>query len=150
MIDNKYLDRLRRLSDGRIKNVPDKFQRYLLSEVDWKQRLIGISGARGAGKTTLILQHLKTLDTNSGELIFISLDNIFFVGSSLFDFAEQFFFDGGRYLFPDEVHKYPQWSHDLKQIYDNFPGLSLREYIEFSYDIRIGPFSILIFSRCSN
>jgi hypothetical protein len=173
MIDNRNIERLRRLSDGRIKNVPDKFHRFLLPEVDWKQRLIGISGVRGAGKTTLILQYLKSLNTNPGESIFVSLDDIFFVGSSLFDFAEQIFLDGGRYLFLDEVHKYPQWSHDLKQIYDNFPGLnvvftsssaleiykgshdlsrrldlyhlpglSLREYIEFTCNIKIGPFSL--------
>ena len=83
------MDRLRRLSEGRIRNVPDKFYRFLLDEIDWDQRLIGVSGARGAGKATLILQHLGTLAQDPETIIFISLDDIFFVSTSLFDFSRR-------------------------------------------------------------
>lgn len=125
MTDNKIIDRLRRLSESRIKNAPVKFHRFLLDEIDWDQRLIGISGARGTGKTTLILQYLKIYRYDPETVIFVSMDDIYFVSMGLFDFAEQFFLEGGKYLFLDEVHKYPQWSHDLKQIYDNFPQLKI-------------------------
>ena len=173
MTDNKSIDRLRRLSESRIKNTPVKFNRFLMDEIDWDQRLIGISGARGTGKTTLILQYLKKSKHDPETVIFVSLDDIYFISTGLFEFAEQFFLEGGKYLFLDEVHKYPQWSHDLKQIYDNFPqlkivftsssaleiykgshdlsrrlalyhlpGLSLREYLEFSYGYKLKTYSL--------
>ncbi len=173
MTDNKSIERLRRLSEGRIKNASLKFHRFLMEEIDWGQRLIGISGARGTGKTTLILQYLKISKHEPETVIFVSMDDICFVSMGLFEFAEQFFLEGGKYLFLDEVHKYPQWSHDLKQIYDNFPrlkivftsssaleiykgshdlsrrlalyhlpGLSMREYLEFSYGYKLKTYSL--------
>ncbi len=102
-----------------------KFKRYLYDEVDWSQRLIGIKGARGTGKTTLMLQILRSKFHNKNNAIYISLDDLFFSANTLADFTDNFVKNGGEYLFIDEVHKYQNWSMELKNIYDDHPELSI-------------------------
>jgi len=102
------------------------FVRSILSEINWDARLIGIKGARGVGKTTVLLQYIKLkladkLDTS----LYISLDNIWFSDHKLVDLVDSFVKKGGNYLFLDEVHKYPQWSVELKNIYDDYPELKV-------------------------
>ena len=104
--------------------VPMEFRRYIYDEIDWGNRLIGISGARGCGKTVLLLQYLKKLPAKS-KALYASLDDIFFSKNELVYFAEDFEKQGGEYLLLDEVHKYPNWSQELKNIYDNLPGLKV-------------------------
>lgn len=119
------MNRLREISDKKIKEIPIDFTRFLMNKIDWNNRLIGISGARGAGKTTLLLQYLKKQYQYSEEAIYLELDDLYFAENSLFEFAEQFEKEGGKLLLLDEIHKYKNWSHDLKLIYDNFKSLKV-------------------------
>lgn len=102
-----------------------KFKRYLYDEIDWKQRLIGIKGARGVGKTTLLLQRMKSEFHNKNNAVYISLDDIFFAANTLVEFTDSFVKNGGEFLFIDEVHKYQNWSLELKNIYDDHSELSI-------------------------
>lgn len=109
----------------RLSFVQTDFIRSLASEIDWSSRLIGIKGARGVGKTTLILQYVKTHYGDSEEALYVNLDNIWFSSHRLYDLADQFVKRGGRHLFLDEVHKYPSWSQEIKNLYDDFPQLQI-------------------------
>ncbi len=118
------MERLKRLSDEAVKRTSTKFKRFLHDQIIWNRQLIGISGARGSGKTVMLLQYLKSLpDTESG--LYVSLDDIFFTENKLVYFAEDFARYGGTYLLLDEVHKYPNWSQELKNIYDSIPDLKV-------------------------
>ena len=102
------------------------FQRYLSDEINWNGRLLAITGARGTGKTTMILQHIKkTFGNSPKDALYVSLDNIRFSGNRLFDLANSFEKQGGKYLFIDEVHKYENWSQEIKNIYDSFSDLKV-------------------------
>jgi len=99
-------------------------QRYLVHQMDLDNRLISVKGARGAGKTTLLLQ-LAKLHLPLQSTLYISLDHIYFFDKKLYDLAKQFTQFGGTHLLLDEVHKYPNWSREIKLIYDNFPELNV-------------------------
>lgn len=100
------------------------FRRYLNEEIDWNDRLIGIKGARGTGKTTLLLQRIKfDLKDEKDRALYVTLDDLYFLENTLISLAEKFKLSGGKFLFLDEVHKYPRWSRELKLIYDRFPEL---------------------------
>lgn len=101
------------------------FQRYLSREINWNNRLIGIKGARGTGKTTLLLQWLKKQDFPENKAIYLSLDDLYFLDHSLLETAKDFYSHGGTTLVLDEVHKYPNWSREIKNIYDNYPDLKI-------------------------
>ena len=103
-------------------------QRYLLNEIDWSNRLIGIKGARGSGKTTLLLQYIKFKLSKEKESLYTTLDDLYFLNNTLVSLAKEFVLRGGTHLLLDEVHKYPNWSRELKLIYDQFPNL----YIVFT------------------
>ena len=98
-------------------------ERYLLNQIDGSNRLIGIKGARGSGKTTLLLQYVKFKLDKKSEPLYVSLDNLFFLENTLVSLVQEFVLKGGTHLFLDEVHKYPNWSRELKLIYDQFPKL---------------------------
>jgi predicted AAA+ superfamily ATPase len=106
-----------------IKETSLDFKRYLFEQIDVERQLIGIKGARGSGKTTLLLQLLK--QQNPSEVLYISLDNLYFTTNSLFELSSQFNSRGGKYLYIDEVHKYPNWSQEIKNIYDSFSDLRI-------------------------
>ncbi len=120
----EIMERLKRLSNELIRRVPIEFARYINEEIDWDNQLIGVSGARGCGKTVMLLQYLKKLPKNVNA-IYVSLDDIFFSKNNLVYFAEDFQKMGGGLLLLDEVHKYPNWSQELKNVYDNFPDLKV-------------------------
>lgn len=101
------------------------FVRSLMDEIEWKARLIGIRGARGVGKTTLLLQYIKLHLPMDRTVLYASVDNIWFSEHQLYDLAADFAKRGGKYLFLDEVHKYPNWSQELKNIYDDLPELQV-------------------------
>ena len=102
------------------------FVRSAVGTINWKARLIGIKGPRGVGKTTLMLQYIKSrLSDRLDQVLYVSLDDIWFSNNRLVDVADDFVKQGGLYLFLDEVHKYPNWSQELKNIYDDHPTLQL-------------------------
>lgn len=101
------------------------FKRTVYEDIDWKNRLIGIMGSRGTGKTTILLQRIKEMGLSGNEAVYLSLDDIYFTRHSLTDIAETFRMNGGKYLFLDEVHKYPEWHREIKNIYDFNPELFL-------------------------
>jgi predicted AAA+ superfamily ATPase len=102
-----------------------KFERYLMDELPWKERLLGIQGFRGVGKTTLLLQYIKKNYSGSEKALYVSLDNFYFADNSLVDFAGSFVAKGGEHLFLDEVHKYKNWAVELKNIYDLYKNLKV-------------------------
>lgn len=101
------------------------FVRSMMDEIHWEARMIGIRGARGVGKTTLLLQYIKLHLPQDSSVLYTSLDNIWFTEHKLYDMADLFVKRGGKYLFLDEVHKYPGWSQELKNMYDDFPELHI-------------------------
>jgi predicted AAA+ superfamily ATPase len=101
------------------------FKRYLYSQIKWNNRLIGIKGARGTGKTTILLQYIKELNLKATEAAYFTLDDLYFTTNSLVETAEAFYRGGGKYLFLDEVHKYPSWSRHIKNLYDFYPDLKI-------------------------
>ncbi|MCR4938601.1 MAG: AAA family ATPase [Treponemataceae bacterium] len=108
----------------KINSIEMAFIRSLESKINWNARLICIRGSRGTGKTTLLLQHIKkTFVENLDKVIYVSLDNLYFSDNSLIDFVDRFVKHGGTHLFFDEVHKYPDWSRVIKNIYDDYPEL---------------------------
>ena len=102
-----------------------QFKRSLMQQINWEARLIGIKGARGVGKTTLMLQYIKENLPLDGASLYVSLDNIWFGENKLSSLVDTFVKSGGKYLFLDEVHKYPNWSQEIKNSYDDYPELKI-------------------------
>lgn len=119
------MERLYNISAKLADNAPKGFERYLINDLAWDQKLIGISGARGSGKTILLLQQLSKLLAEGKKALFVSLDDIYFSNNPLLYFAEEFVKNGGEYLFLDEIHKYKNWSQELKNIYDSIPNIKV-------------------------
>jgi len=167
----QIMERLLEISKTKVEKTSVKFKRFLLNRIDFSQPMIGIKGARGTGKTTLLLQQMKSLP--KGKSLYVSLDDIYFSENKLVYLAEDFHRHGGQYLFIDEVHKYKNWSQELKNIYDNLPnlkvvftsssaleihkgkydlsrrvllyelpGLSFREFLWFKYNLKFEPISL--------
>lgn len=155
-----------------IERTDTTFVRYLHDQVIWDNRLTAIVGARGVGKTTLLLQHIK-LYNDLRDTIYINADDIYFSENKLFDFASTFYKNGGKHLYIDEVHKYSSWSKELKMMYDYFPdmqviftgssildiyrgsddlsrraltyhleGMSFREYLNISLGLQLSAYSL--------
>ena len=107
-----------------LQSTTTDFKRYLYDKVSWENRMIGIIGARGVGKTTMILQHIKE-NLDSKRALYVSADDMYFGETRLLDLADDFYKNAGEYLFIDEIHKYNDWSRELKNIYDSFPTLKV-------------------------
>ncbi len=147
--------------------VDTAFVRYLQSQISWDARLIAILGARGVGKTTMLLQHIK-LEEQEEKSLYVSADDIYFTQHTLIELANAFYLTGGKWLYIDEIHRYSNWSQEIKNIYDDLPllnviytgssildlekggadlsrrklqylmhGLSFREYLELGHDIKV-------------
>lgn len=101
------------------------FKRYLFEVIQWNSRLIGVKGARGTGKTTLLLQWIKEQNLATEKAAYFSLDDLYFTEHSLKDTVSQFYKNGGSILALDEVHKYKNWSIEIKNVYDFFPDLKI-------------------------
>ena len=112
-------------SERLLANTSLNFKRYLFGLIKWDNRLIGIKGARGTGKTTLLLQWIKELQLPSEKAAYFSLDDLYFTTHSLKDTVTTFYKNGGIVLGLDEVHKYKNWSQEIKNIYDFFPDLKI-------------------------
>ncbi|GHT63834.1 ATPase AAA [Bacteroidia bacterium] len=155
-----------------LKETDTSFLRYKFFKINWNNRLIGLTGPRGVGKTTLVLQHIKR-DLNPEETLYVTAEHFYFADHRLFDLADLFVKRGGKYLFIDEIHKYKDWSQEIKLIYDYFPklnvvftgssildihkgradlsrrvimnsmqGLSFREYLQFFHNIETQIYSL--------
>ncbi len=155
-----------------LEHTPTGFNRYLYDKIAWESRMIGIVGARGIGKTTMILQHIKQV-LEVKKNLYVSADDLYFSEHTLYDLADDFYKNAGECLFIDEIHKYNNWSQELKNIYDTFPslrvvftgssildilkgssdlsrraviykmkGLSFREYLNFFHQQQIQPVSL--------
>ena len=100
--------------------------RYLYDSFDLSARLVGLIGPRGVGKTTLLLQYIRDRVERVEDAFYFSADHIFFNATTLFDFIQDLYeLEGVKLVFIDEIHKYPNWSQELKNIYDAFPRLKL-------------------------
>ncbi|GAP71734.1 AAA ATPase [Candidatus Symbiothrix dinenymphae] len=155
-----------------LRELDSDFQRYLASKINWNARMIGLTGARGVGKTTLILQHIKN-DLKPEEALYVTAEDFYFADHNLLDLADTFVKKGGKYLFIDEIHKYKKWSQELKLMYDYHPrlkvvftgssvldikkgaadlsrravmyrlsGLSFREYLQLFHQIPVAVYSL--------
>lgn len=151
--------------------VRQDFHRYLYDRLNWEARMVAILGARGVGKSTMVLQYIR--EHQEIKSLYVSADHTYFTLHTLTDVADSFSRDGGQLLVIDEIHKYPGWSKELKQIYDTHPdmrviftgssvlditegisdlsrrvlnyvlyGLSYREYLELFHGIRARAFSL--------
>jgi len=107
-----------------LRQTPMDFVRYMAERIDWSSRLVGIVGPRGVGKSTMLLQRMKTRREN-GVWLYVSADHTYFSNHGLAEMADDFVKEGGTHLYIDEVHKYRNWSRELKQIYDVHPELQV-------------------------
>lgn len=119
------MEELLEQSDSAIERTPVNLKRYLYQEINWQARLIGIKGARGTGKTTLLLQWLREKGLPGKKAAYFSLDDIYFTTNPLVDTAKKFHKQGGEIMVLDEVHKYPNWSREIKNLYDQYPDLQI-------------------------
>lgn len=109
----------------KIAKVDLRFKRYLYSQINWKARIISIKGARGVGKTTMLLQHILENYEDIDQTLYASLDNLWFATHSLMDLVDWADRHGISRLYLDEVHRYEGWSQALKNIYDDYPDMSI-------------------------
>lgn len=166
------MERLFQYSNQLISQVGTAFKRYAHNDINWQNRLIGLIGPRGVGKTTLVLQYIKE-NLDISQSLYVSSEDFYFATNSLIDLADSFVKNGGKNLFIDEIHKYPNWSRELKLIYDyhkdvrivftgssvldikkgssdlsrravvyTMQGLSFREYLELFHQIYLPKFSL--------
>lgn len=142
LFENSIMEDLLRKSSILVQQQTTAFVRSMAGRIDWSDRLIGILGARGTGKTTLLLQQLKLRYGQTGGGLYVTLDDLYFTGNRLLNLAEQFVQVGGKALFIDEVHKYPDWAREIKLMYDThrdltivFTGSSVTEMIHQDADL---------------
>ena len=124
-MDELNLEQLYIAYNARLKECSTSFVRYLYKQINWSVRMIGIKGARGVGKTTLLLQRIKLAFDSPDRAMYASLDNIWFDSHSLFDLVNYLNNRGIYWLFLDEVHKCSDWAKLLKNVYDSFPKMNI-------------------------
>ena len=165
---DKLLEQFHKL----LKETTSGFFRYVYADINWKNRIIGLTGPRGVGKTTLILQHIRK-NLNPKETLYVTAEDFYFADNKLFDLADTFVKQGGKHLFIDEIHKYRDWAKELKLIYDyhselnviftgssvldikkgvsdlsrravmyHMQGLSFREYLQLFHNITAKTYSL--------
>ena len=101
-------------------------RRRLMDEIDWNDRMIGIKGSRGVGKTTFLLQYaMEHTDANNRKCLYVNMNNFYFQVHGISDFAGEFYRRGGRTLLIDQVFKEPNWAHELRRCYDLYPNLKI-------------------------
>ena len=109
-----------------VSQVNMKIVRQLMDSVNWEKQLVSIRGSRGVGKTTLMRQYIRRkYGVNAGEALYCVMDSMYFTNHTLLEVAERFHLMGGKHLFLDEVHKYPTWSKELKEIIDLWPDMKI-------------------------
>jgi hypothetical protein len=159
------MDKLFEYSQKLVNEVDTNFHRYMYNHINWDSRMIGLTGPRGVGKTTMALQYIKQ-NLKIQETLYVTAEDFYFASNKLTDLADRFVKYGGKHLFIDEIHKYKDWSKELKLLYDyhkdlrivftgssvldikkgaydlsrralvyNMQGLSFREYLKLFHDI---------------
>ena len=109
-----------------ISQVSTNIIREAMNTIPWEKQLVAIRGSRGVGKTTLMRQYIKlNYGIQAGEALYCLMDSMYFTSHSLLDLAERFHLMGGKHLFLDEVHKYPSWSKEIKEIIDLYPEMKV-------------------------
>lgn len=131
------MEKLFERSRIKIAEVTTDFVRDMHDEIAWDDRLVAIIGARGVGKTTLLLQHIKLYD-NTATALYVSADDLWFTSHTLVELADSFYKNGGKTLYIDEIHRYGNWSVELKNIYDTYSGLKVVYTGSSILDIRRG------------
>lgn len=117
------MDILKRQYLRLLKLTSTKHIRHLYDMISWNARLIGVKGARGTGKTTLLLQRIKLAFPDPEKALYVSLDDVWFASHTLIDLAEKAIDQGVTHLFMDEVHRYRGWERQIKNLYDFYPDL---------------------------
>ena len=166
------MEKLFEYSNKLIKEADTGFLRYMHNEINWQNRMIGLIGSRGVGKTTLVLQYIKQY-LNPAESLYVSAEDFYFVDNRITELVDTFVKYGGKHLFIDEIHKYKDWEKELKLIYDyhkelkvvfigssvldikkgasdlsrraviyNMKGLSFREYLQLFHNISAKTYSL--------
>ena len=110
--------------NGQLGLMKSDFHRYMFDKVSWGARMFGVVGPRGVGKTTMILQYIKE-NADRCKMLYVSADHVYFSTHSLIEVADEFSREAGEQLFVDEIHKYENWSRELKQIYDTHPDMKI-------------------------
>jgi len=118
-----------------INTISDKWYRSAFNTIDWDQRLFGIKGLRGVGKTTLLLQYLKFHYPEKEKALYVSADNPWFYNKGLYELISDFDKLGGKLLIIDEIHKYPGWPAELKAGYDTHPNMQFIFSASSAFDI---------------
>lgn len=118
-----------------LSTINDEWYRAAYRSIDWTQRLFGIKGLRGVGKTTLLLQHLKYHYTGKEKALYVSADNPWFYNRNLYELITEFDKLGGELLLIDEIHKYPKWPNELKVAYDAHPDMQFIFSASSAFDI---------------
>jgi Predicted ATPase (AAA+ superfamily) len=118
------MEKLFEYSNKLIQEADTSFLRYMYDEINWESRMIGLIGPRGVGKTTLILQYIKQ-NLNSADTLYVTAEDFYFVDKRISEMVDTFVKYGGKYLFIDEIHKYKDWSKELKLIYDYHKDLKV-------------------------
>lgn len=109
-----------------ISQINTDIVREMMHSVNWEKQLVAIRGSRGVGKTTLIRQYIKQkFGISAGEALYCVMDSMYFANHTLLELAEQFHLMGGTHLFLDEVHRYPTWSREIKEIIDLYPNMKI-------------------------
>ena len=119
------MEKLLEKSKKSIQSVSFPYQRDLIGKINWEWRMNGIIGARGTGKTTLLLQKIAQYQKEGIDVLYVRMDDLYFADHHIYDLADSFRKNGGKYLYLDEVHKYPDWARELKNIYDSIPELKV-------------------------
>lgn len=112
------------------------YKRYMYDKFPWESRMAGLVGPRGVGKTTMLLQYIK--EQNNPDTLYVSADDIYFSNHRLIDLADEFYKNGGKHFFIDEIHKYKDWSLELKNMYDFYPDFKVCFTGSSILDIRKG------------
>ena len=116
------MEKLYEYMQKQLDETKSQFVRYKYNDIHWQNRMLALVGPRGVGKTTLFLQHIKKHHSLK-DTLYVTADHFYFATHSLFEMAEAFNKNGGKHLFIDEVHKYGNWSQELKLMYDAFPDM---------------------------
>ena len=119
------MEQLRQKFYEKYARVQTQTVRNFIRTIDWNDRLIGIKGSRGVGKTTLLLQYIKQNNKADNRVLYVSLDDFYFAENRLYTLADLFYKKGGKLLAIDEVHRYVDWATELKTIYDDMPDLKI-------------------------
>ena len=120
MLDNSLYEYM----DAMLKQTPVSMKRYIFDDIAWDAHMVGIVGPRGVGKSTMLLQYILS-HRDTSKMLYVSADNVYFSSHTIVETADTFVKEGGEHLFIDEVHKYKDWSRELKQLYDVHPKLKI-------------------------